>query len=217
MARVPKPSGNQKRDKKRERGKSGKRGLRPRLLIVCEGEKTEKFYLESFRVTVKVDVIGKGRNRKSLVEHAREKRDYFANSDGEYTNVWAVFDLDHDAPTDPKDFNEAIELAYKIDIEPAYSNPSFELWYLLHYQPMMGNTSSRFQYLKMLSKKLGKEYDKTDATLYQDLLSSQPIALKNAENLMRKYKVKEKHHNPARDKPCTRVHTLVQELKKHER
>ncbi len=214
MTRTPKPSGRKLRDRKRGRRKSSTRELRPRFLIVCEGRETETLYFKNFRVTVKVDVIGKGRNRKSLVEHARDRSSYFANSGNEYTDIWAVFDLDQNSPTDANDFNEAINLARRISIKPAYSNASFELWFLLHFQPMKGNTGNRFQYLNMLSKELGKDYDKMDRNLYDDLLPLQSKAIQNAEELMREY---EKHHNPAEDKPCTTVHLLVKELKKYER
>lgn len=60
-----------------------------RFLIVCEGEKTEPNYFEALRkklndkyrknfVTLKVecvDIIGKGRNTKSLVEYTKKIRD----------------------------------------------------------------------------------------------------------------------------------------------
>lgn len=207
MARVPKPSGNKKRDVKRGRRAVGSVELRPRFLIVCEGEETEVNYFRSFQVNVKVKPVGTGLNTISLVEKAKKIRDY----DGEYTDVWVVFDLDDYLP---QDFNKAIDQAKQDGMYPAYSNEAFELWFLLHFQSMIGNTITRPQYYEILSRKLGKAYDKADRALYQDLLKYRGTAIENANALMQEY---EENHNPAQDKPCTTVHKLVQALIEHER
>ena len=57
--------------------KVGKRGsTKKRILIVCEGEKTEPNYFLCFRVSsAVVEVVGEGYNTVSLVERAISKRD----------------------------------------------------------------------------------------------------------------------------------------------
>lgn len=51
-------------------------------------------------------------------------------------------------------------------------------------------------------------YQKNSETIYDELLSKQSTAIKNAENLLKQYEL----HNPAKDNPSTAVHILVKEL-----
>ncbi len=76
MARRPKPSGRRLPDKgqPQKRRLVGIRDLRPRFLIVCEGEKTEPNYFKSFRVNAVVEVKGTGRSTLDLVEYTRRLR-----------------------------------------------------------------------------------------------------------------------------------------------
>ena len=47
-----------------------KQEYRDSFLIICEGEKTEPNYFSSFKVNIKVEILGLGRNTLSLVEEA---------------------------------------------------------------------------------------------------------------------------------------------------
>ena len=60
----------------------------PRILIVCEGERTEPDYFLRFRVTK--DVHGEAMNTLSLVERTIAIRD----EKGPFDQVGCVFDLD---------------------------------------------------------------------------------------------------------------------------
>lgn len=61
-----------KRKRKREyERKRFQKAIRERILIVCEGEKTEPLYFEGFGLT-NVDVKGFGANTDSLVQIAIE-------------------------------------------------------------------------------------------------------------------------------------------------
>jgi hypothetical protein len=195
MARQPKPSG---------RGyKSRPVNVReeiPRILIICEGEKTEPAYFDGFRVpSVKIEIVGLGKDPLTLVEQAINRR-----GEGRYDQVWCVFDRD-DVPAER--FNRAIETAVRRGIGVAYSNQAFELWYLLHFY-YIDAPLSRQDYVDRLSVQLGRPYRKNDGGLYQELLSAQPAALRHAERLLALYNP----HNPARDDPATTAHKLVQEL-----
>ena len=209
MARKPKPSGRKLPDKGQplKSRPVGKRELRPRFLIVCEGEKTEPNYFKSFRVNAVVEVHGTGRNTLKLVEHARRLRDEAAQKGQPYTKVWIVLDRDN---FPPKNFNAAIQRAENEGFGAAYSNEAFELWYVLHFEYL--NTGiSRQQYQKKLSGKLKRPYRKNDATLYRDLLPYQTTAIQNAQRLFASYPTP----NPAKNNPCTTVYRLVQELNRH--
>ena len=62
-----------KRKIKLER-KLNSRSAKQRILIVCEGKKTEPNYFKSFPITsVKVEIFGDGFNTKSLVVYAKNK------------------------------------------------------------------------------------------------------------------------------------------------
>lgn len=110
-----------------------KRHIR-KILIVCEGEKTEPAYFKKFPEKPEVfdvlDVKGIGNNTIFVVNKAIELRDK-AEKDGEpYIETWAVFDKD-DFPQ--ANFEKAIKLATENRINCAYSIECFELWYLLHF------------------------------------------------------------------------------------
>jgi RloB-like protein len=178
------------------------REIRQRFLIICEGEKTEPNYFRSFRVPkVVIEVQGLGMNPSKLVDKAIEQK-----NPEEYDQIWCVFDRDSWTETD---FHNAIKNAKDADIEIAYSNESFELWYILHFE-FLNTGIPRSDYLKKLDRHLGQKYAKNSDDIYDKLLEHQPNAIKNAENLLKKYQP----CNPANDNPSTTVHRLVQELNK---
>ena len=121
------------------------RDPRPRLLIVCEGEKTETQYFEQFarfhrNSLVKVEVAPEHDKALPAVRIAKRlkaeasasaKREGDANL--KYDAVWCVFDVD-EHPHVP----EALVMAQKNGIKIALSNPCFELWLILHVRDAPG-------------------------------------------------------------------------------
>jgi len=185
---------------------SGKKGKpKKRFLILCEGEKTEPNYFKSFRVSsAEVYVLGLGANTTSIVEEAIKRKLQAKKEKTLFNEVWCVFDRDS---FPAKNFNKAFERAKKTDIKIAYSNEAFEIWYLLHF--CYQNTGiSRSLYKNKLSKYLKKAYKKNSTTIYEDLLSRQTTAIKNAKRLLETYSAP----NPEKDNPSTTVHLLVQLL-----
>jgi hypothetical protein len=176
------------------------RELRQRFLIVCEGEKTEPNYFNSFRVPkAVVKVVGIGENTIRVVEQAltlREKDDY--------DQVWCVFDRD---VFPVENFNAALQLARNNGIQVAYSNEAFELWYVLHFNYHQAATA-RHLYAEKLSDLLGVAYEKTRLDMYDRLEGRQESAIQHAEKLLGTYDPPD----PARDNPSTTVHLLVQAL-----
>lgn len=201
MARKPKPT----RRKLPEQGTPMQkraiqtRELRPRFLIVCEGQQTEPNYFKSFRVNANVEVVGTGRSPRAIVEHAQTLR-----RQQDYSQVWVVFDRDS---FPAEEFNAAIEQAHRLGIGTAYSNQAFELWYLLHFD-FHDTALSRQQYQEILTSRLGFSYRKNDREMYQRLQKYQAQAIRNAQKLLEQYQP----HRPADDDPCTTVNLLVQEL-----
>jgi hypothetical protein len=176
------------------------REILQRFLIVCEGIKTEPYYFINFRApTVSVRVVGTGFNTYSLVREAIR-----LGAEDEYDQIWCVFDRD-DNPA--QQFRDAIELAGANNIQIAYSNQAFELWYLLHFN-YYDTALSRHDYITRLSQLLGHEYQKNSKTIYGELISKQPDAIRNARRLLEQYNPCQ----PENDDPSTTVHLLVEQL-----
>ena len=138
-------SGNQFTRKASElRRKEGKKPAYDRLLIVCEGKKTEPNYFEELRqrarlpsAHVKVLHSEAGTEPRQVVEYAEQ---VFKASKA-YDKVYAVFDRDeHLSYADAIAMAQARDGKLKNDegtvvsFEAIVSVPSFELWLLLHYQ-----------------------------------------------------------------------------------
>lgn len=178
-----------------------------RILIICEGEKTEPIYFRKFKVTsAHVEVVGTGSDTLELVQEALRLKEKAKRNGSAYDQVWCVFDRDS-FPAHKVD--NAWQKARNNNIRTAFSNEAFELWYILHFD-WIETAISRTEYQRLLTKRLGYEYHKNDPGLYKELLAKQEIAIHNAQVLLSKYS---KRH-PSSDNPSTEVHELVQELNK---
>jgi hypothetical protein len=110
---------------------------KPRILIVCEGTRTEPEYFTDLRNRERslVElVIEAGGTPKTLVERAvalkkESKRQAKKDPNLGYEHVWCVFDVDEHPYV-----AEAQQQARDNKIDVAISNPCFELWALLHFQ-----------------------------------------------------------------------------------
>lgn len=193
--------------KKYKHRKIRTRDKRKRILIVCEGEKTEPNYFRAFKISsVRVQIEGTGKNTKSLVEHALTLKKEAVKADKPFHEVWCVFDRDS-FPL--QDWNDAFDLATQEGLKVAASNEAFELWYLLHFH-LYGSAHSRSEYEDKLTKQLKEltgitdfKYRKNDPLMYDHLLCQQITALKNAEKL---------YADNFPDNPSTSVHLLVSQL-----
>jgi hypothetical protein len=73
------------------------REKKEKILIVCEGEKTEPNYFRAFRKLVEVfeiEIDGRGYNTMSLVEYAISLKENAERNNLPYNQVWCVFDKD---------------------------------------------------------------------------------------------------------------------------
>lgn len=184
----------------------GSRGNdRDRILIVCEGEETERNYFEGFRLT-NVTVKGTGYNTESLVRKAIELKRQAIRDREKYDQVWSVFDRDSFSS---EIFNNAFILAQTHGIKIAYSNEAFELWYLLHFN-YYDTGLSRDQYQSKLSHLLGHEYKKNSPSIFEEIIEYQDDAIRNVKKLLSQYP----NFNPENNNPSTTVHLLVEELRK---
>ncbi|MEA2104195.1 MAG: RloB family protein [Candidatus Cloacimonadota bacterium] len=219
-----------KKRRKLERKSKLDREYKNSILIVCEGEKTEPNYFKAFPVSgVKVEILGKGKNTKSLVNDAVAEWKKNAEEGKYFEKLWCVFDKDDFLQAN---YNQAFETVKseeirlnkkykkkkgrKITIRIAYSNEAFELWYLLHYDYHTSGIS-RARYSGMLSHRMKRKYRKNDPDMYNFLLElsnkssscqGQEFAIQNAQKLRKVINGKQPYnHNPS-----TSVDLLVLEL-----
>lgn len=148
--------------------KSAFREPKPLILVVSEGEVTEREYLLGLqqacynpRVTIKVaeehgvpmTLVKTAKQYKNDGEQraARERDDNLA-----YDSVWCVFDVD-----DHPRIGEAKQMARDNGIDLAISNPCFELWLLLHFRdnPGMQHRTVILQRLRQYVPEFNKHVD----------------------------------------------------------
>lgn len=179
---------------------------RPRILIVCEGLKTEPNYFKGFKLTnVRLEIVPAGAVHVSVVEHAKS----ILEDDGDYEEMWCVFDRDKhvDNPKDLEVFNRALQEAQTNGINVAYSIDAFELWYLLHFN-YYDTAISRADYITKLNDLIDGGYQKNDKKMFSKLESRLPDAMRNAKKL---YEASNKK-DPASSDPSTTVFMLVERL-----
>lgn len=197
-----------------------------RILIVCEGQKTEPHYFKALAAAYKnkgilvydVDIEGTGTNTRNVVNRAMELRDIAINENRKYDRVWAVFDKD--SFTDAK-FNGAITTAESNDIQCAWSNEAFELWYLYHFHNItvpisrkdFNDEISKFVNSSMKAKgkkKCNYKYKKNDPNNFTIMTTygSQASAIAYAEQHSLTFNCK----GYAKHNPCTMVYKLVNQL-----
>lgn len=198
------------------------RYIEGRILVVCEGVRTEPNYFRSFNkkhngvFVVDMDFAGGGINTIQVVDEAIRLKMKAEKGKKPYDAVWAVFDKDSFLPGR---FNAAIMKAEANGISVAWSNEAFELWYLLHFE--YRNTGmSRTEYqdaivrhinaaLNYKSKKTYK-YKKNDAQHYAEMTTYGDMeqAIENAKNLDTLYN----DQQYAKHNPRTLVYKLVVQL-----
>jgi hypothetical protein len=154
-----------------------------RILIVCEGEKTEPNYFRKFPANPEIydgiDVYGTGYNTVSLINEAIRIKKLALQKREPYIETWCVFDKDDFSI---ELFENAIKLAEKNQIKCAYSIEAFEIWYMLHFN-YYDTAFSRSQYKGKLSELLKRPYLKNDEEMFLLLKNRQNKAIQNAQKL----------------------------------
>lgn len=111
-----------------------KRDPYPRILIVCEGRKTEPLYFQEIRRYLGINpenVVIDGNSPPApvnVVEHAKQR----FKSDGNFDNVYCV--MDRDEHTTFEKALQMINTSQKVPPQAIVSIPCFEYWLLLHFE-----------------------------------------------------------------------------------
>lgn len=184
-----------------------------RILVVCEGARTEPDYVNGlerhFRNTaVEIECVPAAGVPLSVVQHADRRKDKVekeARKQGDpflkFDEVWCVFDVD-----EHPHLNEAKQLAQARQIELAISNPCFELWLLLHFREPPG---ARHRHdLQEMMREYIPSYDKKPD--FGSIVDGIDAACRRAERLDRDAD----DENEAGRNPTTAVYRLVASLRR---
>lgn len=185
----------------------------PLLLIVCEGEVTERQYLNGFARaqganTVRLRIVAPGGDPEGLVRRAIELRDEAGDravrerdENLAYDEVWCVFDVDDHAR-----LQAARALADREGISLAVSNPCFELWLILHFRDHGAHLNSR-QAADLLGRHI---HDYRKHVRYEDLADGYVTAVDRATSLERR----QEEAGRIGGNPSTGVHHLTERVRK---
>jgi len=200
------------------RRKKATQALYERVLIVCEGEKTEPYYLKGLRTSLRLHpanvVIAdkkSGLDPKGLVEYALEE----LKKDSDFNHVFCVFDRDKHRTYDAAlDKIRSKRLKGDTKLHPIISIPCFEIWILLHFN----YTTAPFQAAAddsncaLVVRELRKEgripgYEKGIAKVFDLTVDNIDTAILRAKRL------EQFHLTSGVDNPSTKMYQLVEHLR----
>jgi len=188
-----------------------------RILIVCEGKKTEPNYFNEIRIKARISPVhicvlqGQGTQPLKVVDSAVLE---FQERDKEFEHVFAVFDRDeHD--NYPNAIARAESLNGKLTndegrpvvFKAIVSVPCFELWFLLHYENVQHSFGRDEIYSKL--KNHIANYEKNSDDIYEKTSDYLPIAIGRAKILKKRFS------RLTGNDPYTDVHELVCILRKY--
>ena len=196
--------------------KKAKRASYAKVLIVCEGEKTEPNYFNVLRNhlalnNANVVVTGEcGSSPLSIVEYAMQRYRDEQHAGDPFDKVFCVFDRDaHD--TYQQALDKIAAAKPKDTFVTITSVPCFEYWLLLHFDytaapfHAAGKKSAGDRVVDELRKKL-PDYQKGDGSVFDRLVDQLPRAKAHAARAL----IDARDNNS--DNPSTRVHELVEYL-----
>jgi hypothetical protein len=187
-----------------------------RVLIVCEGAKTEPLYFnelkDHFRLsTANISVMpASGSDPLSIVRTAKHMEAAAKRERNPYNRIYCVFDRDEHA-----NFAQACEQIAAARLHAARSWPCFELWLLLHFcysrEPFArsgAKTPADNCIRRLRQESEMADYTKARRGLFAALLPHLETAKVNAE--------RSRHDavTTGEDNPSTEVHALVAYLQR---
>ena len=190
-----------------------RRDIYAKILIVCEGEKTEPNYFKGAREhyklnTAEVEICGDcGSDPMSIVRYAKQRYREEKDTGDAFDKVFCVFDKDTHAS-----YVEALHALESVTPRATFyaitSVPCFEYWLLLHFDyttkpyTALPGDSAGSQMLAEL-KKYMPEYQKGQQFVFLTLIEQLEFAISNATRALQAATAN------GTDNPSTRVHELV--------
>jgi RloB-like protein len=200
-----------RRGRQREVRREGVRNQNETILIICEGNKTERIYFNDLRLhgSYNVKIICPNTNVQdpvNLIKEAIIKKDEYDISIEDGDSVWCLFDRDNNLQ---EQIQKALKESKKHDIKILFSNPSFELWYLLHFDYTTAYLENR-TLLQRLSQYISS-YSKSES-YYNKLNSYQKQAIDNAKKLFNYHKEEGRELYHINTNPITNVYEIIEYL-----
>jgi len=187
--------------------KTGNRKEYATVLIVCEGQKTERIYFNRYkerksglRIETQNSNITDPANLVKFALRQIEKYDLDLDNGDQ---VWCVFDTDRN--TD-ENIRKAESLA-GTKVKLCLSNPCFEIWYLIHFG-YFNNTISTAELQRKLKTYI-KDYEKTK-DCFNLLLAKRDDAIKYAKKLNQEHQTAKTKLLSTKSNPSTQVVQLVE-------
>lgn len=199
----------------------------PKVLIVCEGEKTEPNYFSELKdhlelSSTNVVVTGEcGSSPISVADYAIQLFRQEKITGDPFDKVYCVFDkdthttyqqaLDKIAEANQQALDEISGKKPKDIITATTSVPCFEYWLLLHFEystaPFIG-TGGKSACSRLINelKKYLPAYQKGGESIFVQLLDNQPQAIAYAAKSLRAA------DKSGDDNPSTKIHELIQYL-----
>lgn len=184
-----------------------------KVLIVCEGEKTEPQYFNGLKDhyglnSANVEICGEcGSDPLSIYRHARQRFREEKDAGDPFDRVFCVFDKDTHGSYQPA-LDQIARATPRDTFVATHSVPCFEYWLLLHFsyttrafEALPGNSACN-QVLTAL-KAYMPHYAKGMKDIFPELIGQLDFAKSNA---IRALQAAEANHT---DNPSTRVHELV--------
>lgn len=168
-----------------------KRDPYAKVLIVCEGEKSEPHYLQAIRdhyklspVNIEIDPNSDS-SPISVINYAKER--IKASADDPYDHVYCVIDRDTHADFERAMNDIAKHRSKETKLHAIVSYPCFEYWILLHYayvtKPFgISGESPCQELIRTELKNYIPDYEKGDASIMTNLVRTQlEVALNYAQ------------------------------------
>ncbi|MCY4131339.1 MAG: RloB family protein [Nitrospira sp.] len=177
-----------------------------KVLIVCEGEKTEPNYFKGLKnhlrlKTANVAIVGEGATPAKIVERAKELEKQEKKRGDPFDTIFCVFDKDRHT-----DYEKALgQLKARKNYEAIPSVPAFEYWLLLHFRYTTSPYQDASELVRALKGHL-PDYEKNDATIFGKLQGKLETAKENAARSL------EDRSRAKTDNPSTKVHILIEAL-----
>jgi hypothetical protein len=190
----------------------GSRAPNQITLIVCEDEKSSRYYFKNFckdhnlEDRVKVINCPNGTDPLSITAYAKKEKNF-------YQKIYCVFDKDRKMTTgNIKNYQQALNMC-KGKIIAINSVPNFEYWLLLHHVKHSRPFAAKGKYTigewaEIELKKHMADYTKSAKNTYEKTKHLLGTAMKHADL------IEKEQQEVQSDNPSTKIHWLIRDLLK---
>ena len=189
-----------------------------KVLIVCEGQKTEPYYFNDLKDhyglnSANVEICGDcGSDPLSILTYAKQKYREEKDAGDPFDRVYCVFDKDSHGTYDQV-LDEAARVKPKDTFFVVTSVPCFEYWLLLHFTyrtkpyAQLPANSPGDQVIRDLKNYI-PDYEKCQKGLFTQLIEQLNFAKSNADRALTAAR------RCGTDNPTTHIHQLVEYLQR---